>query len=606
MFRLANVSIRAKFMLLVAVFAAGFTGFLFVLFATTSSRLEDSDYVKIVVRKDLIADIIPPPLSVMEPYLVLHELAGTTDSARSAELTARFESLRTGYAQRQAYWKENLPPGPLADRAQHGLDEAADAFFQVADEQFFPAFQAGDRARMEAALDGPVSEAYRRQAAAIDDLNVATQAEIDKDTTEAASNIEDRKWTLAVFGGAIVLLGSLFGHFVSTNLSRRVQTTVDGLRRVAGGDFSDDVEDLATDELGQMAQALNQAVQSIRAALKEVQEFSAGLTTSAQELTAAAQTIAAGASEQAASLEETAASLEEITATVRQSSDNANHASQLAVGSREAAERGGTVVERAVTAMSDINDSSSRIEEIIATIDEIAFQTNILALNAAVEAARAGDQGRGFAVVAEQVGHLSERSAAAAKEIKALIQDSQRKVSGGTELVNRSGNSLQEIVTSVRRVTDIVGEMAAAFREQSTGLSQVNVAVTQMGTVTQANSAQTEELSATAATLAENAEQMRRLVSAFRLGDEGPTAILGREGRLLPSNPTGPAARPAARRDAPPARRPARPARPARPIQAWGTEDTFVGAAASAMDAAMDPGTPRAAAAPTAASFEEL
>jgi methyl-accepting chemotaxis protein len=248
-------------------------------------------------------------------------------------------------------------------------------------------------------------------------------------------------------------------------------------------------------------------------------------------MSAASEEIAAGAQEQASSLEETASTLEEITATVKQNADAAQQARQLASGSREVAEKGGQVVGSAVDAMADINQSSKKIADIITAIDEIAFQTNLLALNAAVEAARAGEQGRGFAVVASEVRNLAQRSAGAAKEIKALIQDSVKKVDAGTDLVNRSGGTLGEIVTSVKRVTDIVSEIAAASREQTTGIEQVNKAVGQMDAVTQRNASQTEELSATAQALTGQAAQLRDLVAKFNLGAGSGTA----------ARPTGPA-----------------------------------------------------------------
>ena len=220
---------------------------------------------------------------------------------------------------------------------------------------------------------------------------------------------------------------------------------------------------------------------------------------------------------QAASLEETSASLEQITAAVRQSADNAQQAAQLAASSKDSALQGQEVVAKAITAMSEINVASAKISDIISTIDEIAFQTNLLAVNAAVEAARAGDEGRGFAVVASEVRSLAQRSAVAAKEIKVLIQDSLRKVEAGSVLVNRSGETLQGIVGSVKRVTDIVGEIAAASAEQSSGIDQVNSAMTQMDQVTQSNSAQTEELSATAESLSEQAAHLMELVNTFTL-----------------------------------------------------------------------------------------
>jgi methyl-accepting chemotaxis protein len=248
--------------------------------------------------------------------------------------------------------------------------------------------------------------------------------------------------------------------------------------------------------------------------------------TASHRLSEAAGQHASAAEEQASALEETAASLEELAGTVKQTADNARQANQLAVSSREAAERGGQVVSSAVASMQGITQASRKIVEIITVIDEIAFQTNLLALNAAVEAARAGEQGRGFAVVAAEVRNLAQRSASAAKEIKALIQDTVQKVEGGSELVTRSGQTLSEIVTSVKRVADLIAEIAAATGEQASGIDQVNRAVAQMDQVTQASTAQTERLSATAESLAGQARRLQELVGRFRLGEESRGPIL--------------------------------------------------------------------------------
>ena len=342
---------------------------------------------------------------------------------------------------------------------------------------------------------------------------------MNKAADEAAASFRStRRLLLAMM---IVTIGMAFGIGITTArlISRPLKETVDILQAVAEGDFTRRLEIATHDEVGQMAVALNQAVGGMRQALLDVSQASSSVAAASQQLAAASEELSSGAQEQASSLEETSATLEEITSTARQNADNARQANQLAGGSRDAAEKGGQVVTEAVAAMREINTASKQISDIITTIDEIAFQTNLLALNAAVEAARAGEQGRGFAVVAGEVRNLAGRSATAAKEIKALIQGSVRKVENGAQLVDRSGQTLQEIIVSVKRVTDIVGEIAAASQEQAIGVDQVNKAMSQMDNVTQANSAQTEELSSTAQSLSSHAEHLQRLVSRFKLGD---------------------------------------------------------------------------------------
>jgi methyl-accepting chemotaxis protein len=355
-------------------------------------------------------------------------------------------------------------------------------------------------------------------------INTALKFKEDMSEEEFQTNNKEYQTarTLMVSAALISLvLGIIMSFVIARGFSVPLGLAVTVLESVADGNLTASLEVDTKDEVGRMAEALNRAVEKLNSTLQEVADSAASASSSSQQLAAAAESIASGAQEQAASLEETSASLEEITAAVRQSADNANQASQLAAGSKDSALQGQDVVSNAITAMSEINAASAKISDIISTIDEIAFQTNLLAVNAAVEAARAGDEGRGFAVVASEVRSLAQRSAIAAKEIKVLIQDSLRKVDAGSGLVNRSGETLHGIVGSVKRVTDIVGEIAAASGEQSTGIEQVNTAMTQMDQVTQANSAQTEELSATAQSLSQQSAHLMELVATFTLNKGG-------------------------------------------------------------------------------------
>ena len=268
---------------------------------------------------------------------------------------------------------------------------------------------------------------------------------------------------------------------------------------------------------GQTKDAVNTTVENLQKLVGEVRISVDTIGTASKEIATGNTDLSQRTEEQAANLEETAASMEELTSTVRQNAENANQANQLSVTASTVAEKGGTVVHEVVGTMSAINESSRKIVDIISVIDGIAFQTNILALNAAVEAARAGEQGRGFAVVAAEVRNLAQRSAAAAKEIKTLIDDSVTKVEVGTRLVDDAGKTMEEIVNAVKRVTDIMSEIRAASDEQSKGIEQVNQAITQMDEVTQQNAALVEEAAAAAESLEEEAQNLTRSVSVFKL-----------------------------------------------------------------------------------------
>jgi methyl-accepting chemotaxis protein len=274
-------------------------------------------------------------------------------------------------------------------------------------------------------------------------------------------------------------------------------------------------------EIAALCAGVNGLIDTMAAFVTKIKNAAREVSSASAEISSSTTDLSQRTEEQAASLEETSASMEEISATVKKNAENAQQASQSANGTREVADRGGQVVAKAVEAMARIEDSSRKISDIIGVIDEIARQTNLLALNAAVEAARAGDAGRGFAVVASEVRSLAQRSSQAAKDIKDLITNSNGQVKDGVDLVNRAGASLGEIVESIKSVTGIVSDIATASIEQSTGIEQINKALTQMDEVTQQNSALVEENAATAKTLEQQAATMSAEVNAFKIGDEG-------------------------------------------------------------------------------------
>jgi methyl-accepting chemotaxis protein len=325
------------------------------------------------------------------------------------------------------------------------------------------------------------------------------------------------------------------------------------------GDYKGDFALVKTDA--------NSTVDQLVEMVQNIQMTADLVNSGALQLSSGNENLSRRTTEQAASLEETAASMEELTSTVRHNADNAAEANQVSTATRALAEKGGHVVGRAVQAMSEINDSSKRIADIIGVIDAIAFQTNLLALNAAVEAARAGEQGRGFAVVASEVRNLARRSADSAKEIKTLIEDSVRKVEGGSQLVDESGQTLGEIVSSVKRVTDLIAEISAAGREQASGVEEVNKAVTQMDQVTTQNAALVDEANMATNALVGQAKSLSELLSFFSMGaparlgtSASPAASkappVAKSAPARPSAGSAPARQPAGKsRPAPPAAR---------------------------------------------------
>jgi methyl-accepting chemotaxis protein len=314
-----------------------------------------------------------------------------------------------------------------------------------------------------------------------------------------------------------MLISAYMGRLILRPLMQAVRIA----KQVASGDLTSRVEVYSKDETGQLSQSLKEMNASLAGIVSHVRTGANSIAIAAKEISIGNDELSQRTSEQASSLEETAASLEELTSTVRQNAEHSMQANQLASNACDIAIKGGTTVEQVVVTMGTITDSSKKIVDIISVIEGIAYQTNLLALNAAVEAARAGEQGRGFAVVASEVRNLARRSADAAKEIKSLIDDSVRKVDTGSKLVHEAGQTMREVVDSIKKVSNISAEIAAASNEQSAGIEQVNQAIVQMDGVTQQNAAMVEEASAAAAALEEQARRLTEAVNIFTLVESG-------------------------------------------------------------------------------------
>ncbi|OWW21379.1 methyl-accepting chemotaxis protein [Noviherbaspirillum denitrificans] len=370
----------------------------------------------------------------------------------------------------------------------------------------------------------------------IDPLNMKSVAEIDKllaiqreaekkVLTDSEAADSDLLSLLVVLTIMAICIGALISWRITHSITAPLNQAVSVASIVASGDLTTEINDKHRDEIAQLFDALGKMNGSLNSIISDVRSTTDTIGGVSQQLAAGNADLSARTESQAGSLEETASAMEELTATVQQNTENARQANQLVQSTSAIATKGGEVVRNVVDTMASIKDSSRKIVDIISVIDGIAFQTNILSLNAAVEAARAGEQGRGFAVVAAEVRNLAQRSASAAKEIKALIGDSVDKVDSGSELVNQAGSTMEEVVSSVRRVTDIMAEILAASEEQSAGIEQVNKAINEMDKVTQQNAVLVQEAASVAGAMQERASVLADAVGVFRVIHKSHTML---------------------------------------------------------------------------------
>ena len=385
----------------------------------------------------------------------------------------------------------------------------------------------------------PLADKYLQTLDGLRSFMAAQLAESQRNTNSLASASQ---MLLGVGAAVAVALGALLAILVTRSIVLPMQQGRKAAESIADGDLTQPLDTTASDETGQLLQALATMQGKLAGIVNNVRRNAEGVATASAEIAHGNNDLSARTEQQASALEETSASMEQLGSTVRQNADNARQANQLAVSASTVAAQGGEVVAQVVQTMKGINDSSQKIADIISVIDGIAFQTNILALNAAVEAARAGEQGRGFAVVASEVRSLAGRSADAAKEIKALIGASVERVEAGSALVDRAGATMTEVVQAIRRVTDIVGEISAASSEQSAGVGQVGEAITQMDQATQQNAALVEESAAAADSLRTQAAQLVQAMSVFHTGTGSSASVQSLAGGAPVARAAAPAA----------------------------------------------------------------
>jgi len=404
-----------------------------------------------------------------------------------------------------------------AVRAQFKVVKEERVAYMAARDALFAAKRAGDQARLDDIYRNrltPSTVSYLGTMAKFAEMQIAA-------TNVVAGTILDAyrstRVILFALGAAALLFGAACAVFITRSITRPLDQALQVAERVADGDLTSRFVNHRRDEVGQLMDALKRMNGNLAGIVGQVRGGTNAIAQASGEIASGNQDLSARTEQQAGSLEETAASMEELTSTVRQNSEHAQRAAQLAVNAAQVASDGGAIVDGVVKTMSAIDASSQRIADIIGVIDGIAFQTNILALNAAVEAARAGEQGRGFAVVAGEVRTLAHRSAAAAKEIKTLIDASSDQVAAGTRQVDQAGATMRQIVSSVDQVTTIIGEIAAASQEQGAGIEQVNTAIVEMDRVTQQNAALVEEAAAAATSMREQAAQLAALVDTFKV-----------------------------------------------------------------------------------------
>jgi methyl-accepting chemotaxis protein len=507
-------TLRAQVLGLLALFGLLFAGFIGLVWRSTAERVEDSVYTGVLATKDLVADILPPPLFVVEAWLIAHQAVMAASEQEQQALMAKWEALEEAFRARQTFWRNHLKRPALQLRLDEAL-AAGQQFFVVGKARLWPAVREKNHERAQEVLLKELKPLFLQHATTIDSVvQLASEVE-QQQRAEAAEQVRALKRSLVGIGIVGLIVALSIGLRIASKLRRRLNDLVGALAAAARGDLRSWPSAGERDEISVVHNALNETLASMARAIEQVQRVSRQVDTEANSLTEASGGLRSGVQDQAASSEETAASLEQLSANAQQTAHIAERGEGLANKSREAVSSTETVMQSTQGAMRALATTSSQVRDIIGTVDEMAFQTNLLALNAAVEAARAGDAGRGFAVVAHEVRSLAQRSAQASRDIRRLIEGAVNQVSESSSLVDRCSKSLTEARDAVTEVSGLMTRLASAAKEQSSGVAEINRASMQSDAFAQRAASRAQELTDASRRLTGSAAQLTKLASHF-------------------------------------------------------------------------------------------